>query len=67
MLLLFAVRRPLKGPSLPENLPIRLIRARFLYHGKQKQTWLVTTLFDPKEYKKNEIIQLYCKRLEAET
>lgn len=60
-------RKKYNDPSLPEQLPVRLIRQRFLHHGKQKQIWLVTTLRNPNSYSKRDIEQLYRTRWEMET
>ena len=61
------VRRKYHDSTLPEILEVRLIRVR---HGKgktQKSLWLVTTLLDPKEYPRGEIVTLYRRRWEIET
>jgi len=52
---------------LPRQLPVRLIRLQFLYRGKPKFTWLVTTLLDPNRYPPTDIIKLYRDRWGIET
>ena len=54
-------------PTLPRQLSVRLIRIRFLHHGKPKLTWLVTTLLDPNRYPQTDIMKLYRARWGIET
>lgn len=61
------VRRKYNDATLPEILEVRLIRVRYGKGKKQKTLWLVTTLLDPKEYPRGEIVTLYGRRWEIET
>ena len=54
-------------PTLPKQLPVRLIRLPFLHHGKPKLTWLVTTLLNPNRYPQTDIMKLYRDRWGIET
>lgn len=61
------LRRKYDDPSLPQRLPIRLIRVRFTRNGKRKQLWLVTTLLDAKLYRRGSLAKLYRRRWGIET
>jgi hypothetical protein len=61
------LRQRYDDPSLPQRLPIRLIRARFTRNGKRKQLWLVTTLLDAKRYRRGSLVELYRRRWGIET
>ena len=60
-------RKKYADPSLPEQLPVRLIHQRFLHHGKLKQAWLVTTLLNPNSNSQRDMEQLYRARWGMET
>jgi len=61
------LRRRYDDPSLPQRLPIRLIRVRFLRNGKRKQLWLVTTLLAAERYRRGTLVDLYRRRWGIET
>jgi hypothetical protein len=60
-------RKKYDDSSLPEQLPVRLIRQRFRHQGKIKQTWLTTTLLNPNSNSQADIEQLYRTRWTMET
>jgi len=61
------LRKRYNDDSLPRYIRVRLICAKFRRNGKLKQTWLVTTLLEPKVYSRSSIIKLYRQRWEIET
>jgi putative transposase len=61
------LRKRYKDKSLPLNLPVRMIRVKFVHNGKFRQMWLVTTLLDHIKYSGSSIIRLYRQRWEIET
>lgn len=61
------VRKQYNDSTLPEIMHVRLIRVRYRRGKDQKTFWLVTTLLDPKEYPRGEIVVLYRHRWEIET
>jgi hypothetical protein len=61
------LRKRYNDNSLPRYIRVRLIRTKFRRNGKLKQTWLVTTLLDPKKYSRSSIVKLYRQRWEIET
>ena len=61
------VRKQYNDSTLPEIMHVRLIRVRYRRGKEQKTFWLVTTLLDPKEYPRGEIVVLYRRRWEIET
>ena len=61
------LRKRYADPSLPQRLPVRLIRVRFLRNGKRKQLWLVTTMLDAKRYRRESLVDLYRRRWGIET
>ena len=60
-------RKKYQDPSLPERLPVRLIRVKFLFNGKPGLTWLVTTLLDEDLHRRRDIVKLYRDRWGIET
>ncbi len=60
-------RKKYQDPSLPERLPVRLIRVKFLFNGKPGLTWLVTTLLDEDLHRRRDIVKLYRYRWGIET
>lgn len=61
------LRKQYADPSLPEELPVRLIRVRYRRGKKRCEKWLVTTLLDRKRYSRSSIIRLYRRRWGIET
>lgn len=60
-------RRRYNDPTLPQVLWVRLIRANYLRGRHRKTLWLVTTLMDPLDYPREELIELYRARWPIET
>lgn len=61
------LRKRYADPSLPEELPVRLIRVRYRHGKKRCEKWLVTTLLDRNGYSRASIIRLYRRRWGIET
>jgi hypothetical protein len=61
------LRRKYDDPTLPQVLWVRLIRATYLRGRRRKTLWLTTTLMDPQEYPREELIELYRARWPIET
>ena len=61
------LRRRYDDPSLPQRLWVRLIRVTFRRGAKRWTYWLVTTLRDPRQHPRREIVRLYRSRWEIET
>lgn len=61
------LRKRYDDPSLPQRLPVRLIRVPFVRNRKHKTLWLVTTLLDPQRYPRRSVVQLYRQRWGIET
>lgn len=61
------LRKRYQDPSLPQQLCVRLIRARFVRRGKPKTIWLVTTLTDSQRYSRRSLLKLYRRRWGVET
>jgi hypothetical protein len=61
------LRKRYQDDSLPRDLRVRLIHAKFRRHGQLKHIWLVTTLLDPQRYSRSSIVNLYRQRWEIET
>ncbi len=60
-------RKSYHDSSLPNVLPVRLIRVRFRRGRKCKTLWLVTTLMNPFAYPAKEIAERYRTRWPIET
>ncbi len=63
------LRKRYQDPALPTTLTVRLIRVRFRRgKGRKRHTvWLITTLLDPVQYPRRELVRLYRKRWGIET
>lgn len=60
-------RRTHADQDLPHSITVRLIRYPYRHRGAWKILWLVTSLLDPKQYPRDEIIALYGLRWGIET
>ena len=61
------LRRRYDDPALPDALPVRLIRVRYVHQEKRRVLWLVTTLLDPGRYPRTALAHLYRRRWGIET
>ena len=61
------LRHQYNDPSLPKVLWVRLIRARFWRGTRCHELWLVTTLMDPRQHPRQEIVREYRRRWGVET
>ena len=61
------LRRRYNDPSLPEVIPVRLLRVRFKRGNLRRTLWLVTTLLDRTRYPRQNLITLYRRRWGIET
>jgi hypothetical protein len=61
------IRKQYEDPTLPQSLCVRLIRSVFYRKGRRREIWLVTTLLDPKRYRRSRVVRLYRGRWGIET
>jgi hypothetical protein len=61
------LRQKYADPSLPEYLPVRLLRVPRPTGARKTHLWLVTTLLDPRKYPRTDIERLYRQRWSVET
>ena len=61
------VRRAHADKQLPATITVRLIRYQYRHRKVTRTLWLVTSLLDPQQYPREEIIALYGKRWGIET
>jgi len=54
-------------PTLPAEVPARLIRLTFRRGTRRRRLWLVTTLLDPHRYPARTLLRLYRRRWGIET
>jgi hypothetical protein len=60
------LRRRYDDPTLPERLPVRLIRVRFHRGGHRHVLWVVTTLMDQRRYPARPVAAAYRWRWDIE-